>query len=49
MCAIAFRKISTRQDGNISGNMKEFLLETIRSFKADFATAMERLNYNFKS
>jgi len=29
--------------------MKEFLLDTIRSFKAEIATAMGRLNYNFKS
>jgi hypothetical protein len=33
----------------MSGNMKEFLLHVVRSFKAEVAKTMETLNCNFKS
>jgi hypothetical protein len=33
--------------GNMSGNMKEYLLDVIRCFKADVATALEALISNF--
>jgi hypothetical protein len=48
-CAIAVLKRSTRQEGNMSGNMKEFLLPVGRIFKAGVATAMETVNSDFKT
>jgi hypothetical protein len=48
-CAIVARKFSTKQEGNMSWNMKEFSLYAVRNFKTDIATAMEKLNSNFKS
>jgi hypothetical protein len=55
--SVTVRKLSTRQERNMSGNMNDFLLNIIRSFKADAAisfkavaaTAMELLNCNFKA
>jgi len=47
-CAIAVQKISPKQGGNISGNMKAFF-NVIRRFKLDVATATETLNSNFKT
>jgi len=33
--------------GNMTGNMKEYLLDIIRYFKADVVTALETLISNF--
>jgi len=48
-CAVAVLKLSTRQEGNMQGNMKTCLLYFGRIFKADVATTMETLNCNFKN
>ena len=47
-CAIVARKISTKQERNISGNMKEYFLHAVRRFEAGFATGTEKFNCNFK-
>jgi hypothetical protein len=41
---IVFLKILTRQEVNMSRNMKDILLNIIRSFKGDVATGMETVN-----
>lgn len=46
--ATAVQKLSTRQEGDIPGNVK-LLLDIVSSFKADVATARETLNSNFKT
>jgi len=48
-CAIAFLKFSTRHEMNISGNMKEILLDIISRFEVEVATAMETINSNIKT
>jgi len=44
--AVAFQKSSTRQEGDIPRNIKEWLLDIVSSFKAAVATAV-MLNFNF--
>jgi len=40
-------KIRDAKMGNMTGNMKEYLLDIIRYFKADVVTALETLISNF--
>jgi len=44
---IAVQKSSTRQEGDMPRNIREFLLDIVSSFKAAVATAVEMLNSNF--
>jgi len=48
-CAIAFLKLSTRQEMNISRNMKETLIDIISRFEVEVATAMETINSIIKT